>query len=317
MSHFINSLVNSYKERQAKNNLKIAVRSALGSSMNFDNYNDFLNSTENDKDIANSLKYALLNDNLNERYSNLLLSNKFETSISTKNNITNNNKNNNKIKSKNKKNEKFKKNSNNLKLKSKNNFNNLLFFSIDENLLSNDEKSNNSLIGKKAEIEASNVYFNPSLVEGSDPKYIGGNINTLKLVYAMDNIYSLSKFPSSYDLKLLIKNQNFLNHYNFSSNNDKNNSKNSVTFNNTILTKTYNKTQIPNIINPNIKNSEVNTKIKKILKNDKNTNYIQEIEIAQYCDQIDIVSFLRLLDNSMKSKLRKHELMKFNKTKTI
>ncbi|KAG0672563.1 hypothetical protein C6P42_003214 [Pichia californica] len=308
MSHLFSAAVESYKERRAKNNLKIAIESALGSSLKFEKYIELQSSTEKDKKMSKDLTSILNDHNLSLAYPLIESPNLYSNNINET--------------------EKFLKYSNN-PLNIHRNIHGLYFFHQDANLIAKEyeedkEKFNNDTVVwfvSKAKTVASKVYAGPDDIEDINPATLGCTIKTLRMVNAMDNIFNLSKIPSSFELTILMKNQSFVESYYIKEKDYKNNlnpeelidensSKISVKFNDQIFIKEFEKNQLPTSIQA--KSISHVTEKKKILKNRKNENFAKEIELAHFCDFIDIAQFIRLLDNKLRKRMKRHEQLKMD-----
>lgn len=283
---------NSYKEHRARGHLDRAVRAALGSRIYSDSSGSGKTTSQQEQYVINSLTLMLDPNNSYQRYPVLSTQSIHPHSKNSIGQMT------------------LVKGKDRLKEPSGNH---LLFFPAEDgpSQPSSSLSPNKVLLNeRKAEFNASQVYYRNI---PQDAVTLGCTFRTLKLVVAMDNYFNLSKLPSSSELILLMKNQNFVNTYHHLVEPDSNLSR--VSFDEVVHTKVFDASELPML--PPITSKSSDQITKTILKNHINQNFSKECELSLNCDKIDSGMFIQLVDMSLKKKVKQHCISKLLRNYTI
>lgn len=285
VENLFKSIKKSYKEHKAKSNLEKAVQLALGSQFRMEDLDNSIAKTQNDQYIVTSLTSILDPNNSFQRYPVLSPAAKQRSRPHCS--------------------VKRKKNS------KKKDQEHLLFFPSEDALSSSTTPSpsptpavpSNALYLNRilAKHKASQVYYRNTK---DDAVALGCTFRTLKLVVAMDNHFSLSKLPSSQSLRLLIKNQSFVDKYPEPAAAEANTCR--VSFSEDVQTKIFDTADLP--MPAHARRSEQAKRT--ILRNHSNDNFLLESQLSHDCDEIDSGLFIRLVDMSMKKRVKQYCISK-------
>lgn len=284
----------SYKEHKAKSNLEKAVQTALGSQFRMEDLDNSMAKIQSDQYIVSSLTSILDPNNSFQRYPVLSSVSKQHVKPQT---LT-----------------KEKKNS-------REKDQGRLFFFPSEDISSSSTPppippppppstpaSAILLDQVVAKHKASEVYYKNTK---ENTVALGCTFRTLKLVVAMDNYFSLSKLPSSHSLRLLIKNQNFVDKYPEPAPVEANPSR--VSFSEDVQTRIFDTSDLP--MPAHVRKSQPAKGT--ILRNHSNDNFLLESQLSHYCDEIDSGLFIRLVDMSMKRRVKQYCISKLFQNQKI